>query len=376
MYVQKNDRECSLYRVNGELIMELYEVVMAGGSGTRFWPLSRMERPKQFINVSGKDILLNETIARMDGLIKRENVYVVTGRKNRKLVEEEILNGIPFSNILTEPTGRNTAPCILYAASVLKKEKGDGIMCVFAADHHIKNVEEYRRIIQKAAAQAEKEDCIMTIGITPTYPATGYGYIKSAGQTADEIYSVEQFVEKPDLERAEEYLATGKYSWNSGVFVFKVSVILDAFKKYLPDMCEQMNEIIDARGTVNEDKVLDKVYPELESISLDYGIMENSDNVQVIAGNYGWSDVGSLDELGTFHEEDDNNNVLIGEDIITVDSSNCIVKTAGKLIALVGVEDIIAVDTDDTVLICRKDKAQEVKKVVEILKKQGKTDYL
>ena len=376
MYVQKNDRECSLYRVNGELIMELYEVVMAGGSGTRFWPLSRMERPKQFINVSGKDILLNETIARMDGLIKRENVYVVTGRKNRKLVEEEILNGIPFSNILTEPTGRNTAPCILYAASVLKKEKGDGIMCVFAADHYIKNVEEYRRIIQKAAAQAEKEDCIMTIGITPTYPATGYGYIKSAGHTADEIYSVEQFVEKPDLKKAEEYLATGKYSWNSGVFVFKVSVILDAFKKYLPDMCEQMNEIIDARGTVNEDKVLDKVYPELESISLDYGIMENSDNVQVIAGNYGWSDVGSLDELGTFHEEDDNNNVLIGEDIITVDSSNCIVKTAGKLIALVGVEDIIAVDTDDTVLICRKDKAQEVKKVVEILKEQGKTDYL
>ena len=138
--------------------MELYEVIMAGGSGTRFWPLSRMERPKQFINVSGKDILLKETIYRMDGIIKRDNVFVVTGEQNRDMVEKEIVNGIPFSNILTEPAGRNTAPCILYAASVLKKEKGDGVMCVFAADHHIKNVEEYRRIIQAAAKQAEKED--------------------------------------------------------------------------------------------------------------------------------------------------------------------------------------------------------------------------
>lgn len=356
--------------------MELYAVIMAGGSGTRFWPLSRSKRPKQFINVSGKDILLNETIVRMDGLIKRDNVFVVTGEKYRKLVEKEIVNGIPFSNILTEPAGRNTAPCILYAARVLEKEKGDGIMCVFAADHHIKNVEEYRRIIQLAANQAEKENCIITIGIKPTYPATGYGYIKSKEKIAEEIYSVEQFVEKPALEKAKEYLESGGYSWNSGVFVFKVSVILDAFKKYLPEMYSQMEEIIAARGTREEDKVLSELYPKLESISLDYGIMEHSDCVQVIAGDYGWSDVGSLNELGTFHASDENNNFLIGEDIVTTDSKDCIVKSDGGLVALVGVEDVIVVKADDILLVCNKDKAQDVKNIVEQLKSEGKTSYL
>lgn len=356
--------------------MELYEVIMAGGSGTRFWPLSRINRPKQFINVSGNDILLNETIKRMDGIIKRENVFVVTGERYRDLIEKEIVNGIPFSNILTEPAGRNTAPCILYAASVLQKDKGDGIMCVFAADHHIKNVEEYRRIIQAAAAQAEKENCIMTIGIKPTYPSTGYGYIKSKESITDEIYSVEQFVEKPNLDRAKEYLSDGGYSWNSGVFVFKVSVILDAFKKYLPKMCEQMNKIIDARGYDNESSVLHDIYPNLESISLDYGIMEHADKVQVIAGDYGWSDVGSLNELGTFHSADNNNNILIGEDIVTFDSKNCIVKSDRGLVALVGIEDVIVVESDETVLICQKDRAQDVKSIVEKLKAEGMSEYL
>lgn len=356
--------------------MEIYEVIMAGGGGTRFWPLSRSERPKQFINVSGKDILLNETISRMDGVIKRENVYVVTGKQHRHLVEKEILNGIPFSNILTEPAGRNTAPCILYAASVLAKEKGDGIMCVFAADHHIKNVAEYQRIVKTAAKHAMENDCIMTIGITPTYPATGYGYIKSSEKLTDEIYSVEQFVEKPDLQKAKEYIATGKYSWNSGIFVFKVSVILEAFKKYLPKMYEQMQEIIVARGNDDEQTVLEEIYPALESVSVDYGIMEKADCVRVIAGDYGWSDVGSLDELKTFHAENEDGNILIGKDIVSVDSKNCIVKSEDRLIALVGVEDLIVVEADDTVLVCKKDKAQEVKKVTEQLKAQGKTQYL
>lgn len=356
--------------------MEIYEVIMAGGGGTRFWPLSRRERPKQFINVSGKDILLNETITRMDGIIKRENVYVVTGGQHKELIEKEIVNGIPFSNILTEPAGRNTAPCILYAASVLKKEKGDGIMCVFAADHHIKNIPEYQRIIKKAAKQAEEANSIMTIGITPTYPATGYGYIKSAQSVGEEIFSVEQFVEKPSLDIAKEYVAAGTYSWNSGVFVFKVSVILEAFKKYLPKMYEQMQEIIAARGTCEEQAVLEKIYPQLESVSVDYGIMEHADCVQVIAGDYGWSDVGSLDELGTFHEADENGNISISQAFEAVDSTGCIAKCDDKLVALVGVDDIIVVDTKDTVLVCSKDRAQDVKKIVEKLQKDNRTRYL
>lgn len=356
--------------------MEIYEVVMAGGGGTRFWPLSRRRRPKQFINVSGKDILLNETITRMDGIIKRENVFVVTGAQHREIVEKEIVNGIPFTNILTEPAGRNTAPCILYAASVLAKEKGDGIMCVFAADHHIKNVSEYQRIIKMAAKQASETDSIMTIGITPAYPATGYGYIKSGDAVADEIFSVDKFVEKPSLEIAKQYVESGKYSWNSGVFVFKVSVILEAFKKYLPQMYEQMQNIIDARGTERQQEVLEEIYPGLESVSIDYGIMEHADCVQVIAGDYGWSDVGSLDELGTFHEADENNNISISRDFIAIDSNGCIAKADEKLIALVGVDDIIVVDAMDTILVCKKDRAQEVKKVVEKLQQNEMKQYL
>lgn len=356
--------------------MEVYEVIMAGGGGTRFWPISRKKRPKQFINVSGNDILLNETITRMDGIIKRENVYVVTGKQYRELIEREIVNGIPFSNILTEPAGRNTAPCILYAAAILAKEKGDGIMCVFAADHHIKNIPEYQRIIKKAVKQAEETDSIMTIGIKPTYPATGYGYIKGNEVVADEIMSVEQFVEKPSLEVAKEYVESGKYSWNSGVFVFKVSVILEAFKKYLPEMYEQMQLITDARNTEKEQEVLEKIYPEIESVSVDIGIMEHADCVQVIAGDYGWSDVGSLDELGTFHEADNDNNISIAKDFVSIDSKGCIVKSEDKLVALVGVEDLIVVDTDDTILVCKKDKAQNVKKVVEKLQSENKSEYL
>jgi len=356
--------------------MEIYEVIMAGGGGTRFWPISRRERPKQFINVSGKDILLNETITRMDGIIKRENVYVVTGRQYKSLIEREIVNGIPFSNILTEPAGRNTAPCILYAASVLEKEKGDGIMCVFAADHHIKNVPEYQRIIKKAARQAEKSDTIMTIGIKPSYPATGYGYIKGSEAVDDEIFAVEQFVEKPSFEVAKEYVESGKYSWNSGVFVFKVSVILEAFKKYLPYMYEKMGQITAARNTEKEQEVLEKIYPQLESISVDFGIMEHADCVQVISGDYGWSDVGSLDELGTFHNADSDNNISIARDFVSIDSRGCIAKSEDKLVALVGVEDLIVVDTEDTILVCKKEQAQNVKKVVEKLQAENKTNYL
>ena len=358
-----------------EVKVELYEVIMAGGGGTRFWPLSRRKKPKQFVNVSGNDILLNETIIRMDKLIKRENVYIVTNAEHQDLIRRELVNGIPFSNILTEPVGRNTAPCILYAASVLAQQAGDGIICVTGSDYHIQDAEEYCRIMENAAKEAEQSDCIVTIGIKPTYPATGFGYILSGEQTGNELYKVEKFVEKPDLETAKSYLESGRYTWNSGVFVFKASVILNAYQTYLPQMFEQMQQIIEARGTDNQDAVLQEVYPQLESISVDYGIMEKINNMKVIPGDFGWSDVGSLDELKRFHKPDENGNICIGE-TICIDSQGCIASSEGRLLTLVGLEDIIAVETGDAVLVCRKDKAQDVKKAVEELKNQGKEKYL
>lgn len=355
--------------------MEIFEVIMAGGGGTRFWPLSRIKRPKQLLNISGNDIMLNETILRLDDIIDRENVFIVTNQEQKNLVEELLINGIPFRNILTEPVGRNTAPCILYAASILQKQKGNGIMCVFPADHHIADIKEYQRVIKNAVKTAKETDCIVTIGIKPRFPATGYGYIKSTREVCKGVRKADEFVEKPSLESAEEYISSGMYTWNSGVFVFKISTILKAYEKYLPEMKHQMEQIADAAGTDRERDVLDTTYPMLQSISIDYGIMEVSDNVLVLEGDFGWSDVGSLDTLDTFYHQDEKGNIKIG-DTLLIDSSGCIVKNESKLLTLIGVKDLIVVEAEDTVLVCKKDRAQDVKKAVEILKEKERLEYL
>lgn len=349
---------------------------MAGGGGTRFWPLSRKERPKQLLNISGKDIMLNETIRRMDDIVEREDVYIVTNESQQKLMRDMIINGVPFKNILAEPAARNTSPCVLYAASVLMKLHGDGVMCVFPADHHVANIPEYQRTLRTAIQAAEVTGKIVTIGITPTYPATGYGYIsRTREEELDGVYQVRKFVEKPNLDVATKYLAEGTYLWNSGVFIWKISTILEAFKKHLPAMYEQMQEIMEAYGTPSGKEVLERVYPQLESISVDYGILEREADVLVLEGDFGWSDVGSLDAMNTFHKEDSDGNILLG-DILSINSRNSIVKGNDKLIALVGMENTIVVETEDALLICNKSKAQDVKKVVDELSARHRTELL
>lgn len=356
--------------------MEVYEVIMAGGGGTRFWPLSRKERPKQLLNISGKDIMLNETICRMDDIVERKNVFIVTNESQQCLMKDMIVEGVPFENILTEPVARNTSPCVLYAASVLMKQQGDGIMCVFPADHHVANIPEYQRTLRKAIQAAEETGKIVTIGITPTYPATGYGYInRTAKEELEGAYQVRKFVEKPNLNAAEKYLREGTYLWNSGVFIWKISTILKAFQKHLPKMYQQMQEIVEAIGTPQEQEALKRVYPELESISVDYGILEKTADVLVLEGDFGWSDVGSLDAMNTFHKEDSDGSILLG-DVLAINSKNCIVKGDEKLIALVGMENTVVVETKDALLICNKDSAQDVKKVVDELAARHRTELL
>lgn len=355
--------------------MKIYEVIMAGGGGTRFWPLSRKKRPKQLLNIGGKDIMLNETIKRLDGVVDRENVYIVTNEEQQELMKELIVGGVPFRNILVEPAARNTAPCVLYAAMVLAKEHGEGVMCVFPSDHHIGMPEEYRKVISRAARVAQETDSIVTIGIKPTFPSTGYGYISRGEALREGVWKAERFVEKPDAVTAQKYMDSGRFSWNSGVFVFKISTILDAYKKYLPDMVPDMEKIAAGRQTPAEEMLLKDIYPQLQSISIDYGIMEKADNVLVLEGDYGWSDVGSYDALDTVYTTDENQNIAVGENLM-IDSKDCIVMSKDKLITLIGVENLVVVEAEDAVLVCRKDAAQDAKKAVEALKEQGKEQYL
>lgn len=354
--------------------METYGIILAGGGGTRFWPLSRKELPKQFLNLSGGDLMVNETIDRMCGFVKAENIFIVTSLEQTPLTLESTHGRVAEDHVLSEPAARNTSACIGYAAMELVKKHGDGIMCILPSDHYIKETSAYEEVMQRAISVALETDHLVTVGIKPTFPATGYGYIKY-GEVIGNYKKVEDFVEKPDVKVAKSYLAEGNYLWNSGMFVWKASTILTYFKELLPDIYAYLEEIGTAMGTPQEQETLQRVYPQIPKISIDYGIMERAKEVVVIEGDFGWNDVGSWDALQALYPEDENGNVIYGEQI-HIDTKNCIAYAKTKLIAALGVEDLIIVEADDAILVCHKDKAQEVKQVVEGLKNQGKDKYL
>lgn len=355
--------------------MNRYGVIMAGGGGTRFWPLSRKDLPKQFLNLTGTDILVNETIDRLAESVAKENIFVVTNATQAELMYQSTQGRLQKNHILAEPAARNTSACIGYAAMEIVKKYGDGIMCIFPSDHYISESENFGIVIENAIKTAENTDQLVTIGIKPTYASTGYGYIRLCKQT-DKMYSkVEEFVEKPDVKTAKSYLKTGNYLWNSGMFLWKASTILRHFQELLPDVYACLIEIGDAMNTMNEEETIKRVYPTIPKISIDYGIMERSKDVLVVEGNFGWNDVGSWDALRALYDADENGNIIYGEQI-HIDTKNCISYAKNKLIAALGVEDLIIVETDDAVLVCHKDKAQDVKKIVEGLNEQGKTEYL
>jgi mannose-1-phosphate guanylyltransferase len=287
----------------------------------------------------------------------------------------EVTKGrIKADHILDEPAARNTAACIGYAAIEIVKKYGDGIMVVTPSDAYIKDGNKFAEVLKVAVGEAEKADVLVTIGITPTFAATGYGYIKY-DDSASNAKPVLQFVEKPCLEKAEEYLKSGDYCWNSGMFIWKASLILQKFKQLLPEVYDCLEKMADSFGTVDERNVIDSVYPAIPSISVDYGIMEKSDGILVIPAEFGWNDVGSWDMLGVLHEADDNGNVTVG-DTLVIDSTNSTVYSQNKLVATVGVDNLVVVQTDDAVLVCPKDKCQDVKKIVDKLKENGREQLL
>lgn len=354
--------------------MKVFSVIMAGGGGTRFWPLSRKETPKQLLNLSGKDLMINETIDRLLKVCDNKDVFVVTNTTQVAKMRVAVKGRMPLENIISEPSARNTAACIGYAAMQIMKKHGDGVMVVTPSDAYIRNSDKYASVLKEAVGVAEKTSGLVTIGITPTFPATGYGYIKYLkGEGCAK--KVERFVEKPSEELAVKYLKEGGYAWNSGVFVWKVSVILEKFKEFLPDIYEKLCEIEKSIGTSEEEAQVNEIYPTIRSISIDYGVMEKASNIWVIPSEFGWSDVGSWDMMKTLHKEDENGNIKLG-DTLTLDTTNSIVFSDGQLVATVGVDNLVVVATKDAILVCPKDKAQDVKKIVDKLKEEKRDNLL
>lgn len=360
--------------------MKVYGIIMAGGGGTRFWPLSRKALPKQFLNLTGRDILVNETFDRLTQVMAKENIFVVTNTLYAEKTRELMQGRTGEDHILKEPAARNTAACIGYAAMKILRKYGDGVLCIVPSDHYIRQESLYAQTLQKAIELAKQKDCLITIGIAPTYPATGYGYIRSGAAeggngTSPDYYAVEEFVEKPSEAVAKEYLRAGCYFWNSGIFVWKASVILKAFEKLLPDIYEYLVKIGEAVGSDEEVRVLEEIYPGIPKLSVDYGIMERADNVVMFKGAFDWNDVGSLDAIALLHDADGEGNVGLGNHIL-MDTEGTICYSKDKLIAASGVKDLIIVEAEDAILVCPREKAQEVKRLVEFLEANGKEQYL
>jgi mannose-1-phosphate guanylyltransferase len=350
---------------------------MAGGSGTRFWPLSRRRHPKQLIKLTGNQSLIQQTVLRLEGLIPPERILVVTAAIQAQSIRQQ-LPQIPPQNILVEPEGRNTAPCIALAALYLKHLEPAATMVVMPADHLIKNTNHFQQAITAAASLADNGDYLVTLGIEPRYPETGYGYILLAEEvkrTAGlEAHRVKCFTEKPKLEQAQKYLATGAL-WNSGIFIWRTEVILAALQQYLPAVYEPLLSIEHTLTTPQAKSALARIYPKLPAISIDYGIMEKYPDTLVVKGDLGWNDVGSWTSLREVFTKDAEGNVSLGP-YLGRDSRDLIVHSPHKLVATVGLENTIIVETDDVLLVCDGNRAQEVKQLIEMLRDKGWEKYL
>ncbi len=352
-----------------------YAVIMAGGIGSRFWPRSREAQPKQFLNVFGDSTLIQNTIGRLQGLIPPERCLVVT---NEQYVEEiaDQLPAVPPENILAEPVGRNTAPCIAYAASELLRRDANATMVVLPADHVIRNVAEFHRVLKTAVRKAEDPGALVTIGIMPTHPETGYGYIQCEPGEDEAVARVRTFAEKPDLATAERFLDSGDFLWNSGMFIWRAQSILDEIEEHLPKVHEAFVPVREAQQSNGEAKnLVADAYRRSPSISVDYGVMERARNVFVAPGSFGWSDVGDWRAAYDLSEKDDHGNALTGHALVH-DSSRCLVHANGRLIVLVGMHDTVVVDTEDALLVCHRESAQQVKNVVDYLHVHQLEEYV
>ena len=344
-----------------------YAVIMAGGSGTRFWPLSRSDRPKQFLAL-GPDArsLLRATAERVWGLIPPERTFVVTSELLQDQVEKE-LPELPLAQILAEPIGRNTAPCIGWAATHVRRLAPDAVMTVLPADHYIGDTASYIETLRQGLEAATHGDYV-TIGIRPTRAETGYGYIEVGSELDPGVFSARRFVEKPNRRRAEQFVASGRFLWNSGMFFFLASRILEAIEQHLPGLGEQLQRYDEAASTGDEAALVARTYGDLPAISIDHGIMEKVSPVSVVPGSFEWSDLGSWTSAWELSERDPDDNVL-PEGGVSIDATgNYAWAPKGKTVALVGVADLVVVDSGDALLVIPRERAQDVREIVAALR--------
>ena len=359
--------------------MKVYPVIMAGGSGTRFWPLSRRLRPKQFLPLAGGAPLLAATVARLPPLARADRTYVVCGPQHavaaRKMVPQ-----LPKGNFIVEPCARNTAPCVGLAALHVAARDPKGIIAMLPADHHIARPEAFREALA-GAAQLAQFGSIATIGIRPNRPETGYGYLRVGPRIATKVKrlhanKVERFVEKPDVVTAARYLADGGYLWNSGIFVFRADVILEEIRRAMPVLGEQLDAIEASLGSPGYQRTLRRVFPDCPSISIDYGVMEKSHRIAVVPADFGWSDVGSFAALADVRTTDHLGNVAEGDAVVIDGRNNVVLATKDRPVAVVGIEDVVVVDAGDAILVCHRERAQDVRKAVEELARRGREEVL
>jgi mannose-1-phosphate guanylyltransferase len=365
----------------------LYAVILAGGSGTRFWPLSRQSKPKQFLQMTGEGTLFQQTLARIKDTVPPRNTLIVANTNDLLEIKNQIVSfQIPSSNILLEPEGKNTAPAICWAAFRISLLHPDAVMAVLPSDHLVSHPKVFLKVFDKAVRLA-REDYLVTLGIVPTRPETGYGYLetakiataKSAKKSKDRrkslrslrsfgAFSVARFIEKPGPVKAKRLFKSGRHLWNSGMFFWKVSTVLEEFRAHLPkvhDLFEKNHNTTSVSG----------IWPRMPNISIDYGILEKSKRVAAVAAHaIGWSDLGSWEALAEISKKDRNGNAFTG-DVLSVDCRNSYVRGSGKLVAAIGLDNIVIVDTPDVFLVCRKDQSQRVREIVEKLKEHNRYEY-
>jgi mannose-1-phosphate guanylyltransferase/mannose-6-phosphate isomerase len=356
----------------------LYAVILAGGSGTRFWPLSRELYPKQLLKIVGPESMLQRTLRCAAQLTSVGKIYIVTHHQQSDAVRMQAQAVIPLTkdHLITEPKARNTAAAIGLAAIRLIRQDPRAVMVVMPADHVIQKTARFRRAVI-AAVRLANENWLVTLGIKPHKPETGYGYIKSgAGLKPKSIYEVERFVEKPDLAKAKRYIKEGGYYWNSGIFIWKASSILDAIRDCMPELAQGLRSVQRSLGSPNEEKAVRKVYDRLDPVSIDYGVLERmKKSLAVVSVEMGWSDVGSWTALEEISHTDSKGNVVAGN-VIDLDSRDSILYAHKRLVATIGLSDLVLVDTEDATLVCPKDRVQEVRKIVDILKKRKAEEHL
>jgi mannose-1-phosphate guanylyltransferase len=355
--------------------MKVYAVIMAGGVGSRFWPSSKEKTPKQLLKIFNENTMIQETMQRLSGVVEINDIYIITN----KVQQPEILNqlpDLPEGNIIVEPFGRNTAAAIGLAAVTLKSKDPESVMVVLPADHFIRDIDIFHNTLKTAVEFAYKSKGLVTIGIPPNRPETGYGYIQIDDRgVEDKIFKVYTFAEKPNYATAVRFLESGDFFWNSGMFIWRADAILDEMKIHMPDLHEGLEQVEKVLNTPEYEKTLIHVYGQLRNISIDYGVMEKSNKVFLTKGNFVWSDVGSWEEVYQLFEKDEDGNAIKGNVFtdMTVDS---LIFSPNKFTAAIGVENLIIVNSNDALLVCRRDHSQDVKKVVDHLKINKLTEHL